>query len=96
MSHLTNILGKVHDRRIRAGYRESGPPRERMPPDYFEYWIQYPTIALITLLSAIGAALAFIVLLIWSLVVANRVPMPAATPKVVPAQSALRAPMQHH
>jgi hypothetical protein len=97
MSDFSNLLEKIHDRRIRAGYREPRPPRERMPPDYIERCVRYPTVALIGFVAAIGAVLLFVILLILAAVMASAVSKPAAPAKVAPRRVAISkssVPMQ--
>jgi hypothetical protein len=77
MGDLSNLLEKIHDRRIRAGYREPRPPRERMPPDYIEPCVRYPTVSLVCFLAAAGATALAIALLLLILVAVSGTTRPA-------------------
>jgi len=91
MSDFGKLLEGIHERRTRAGYREPNLSRERMPPDYIERCVRYPTVALGAFLAAVGVALAFVALLIWLIVMANGVPKPAASPGSTPARAAMES-----
>ena len=84
MSSVGVVLDKIRERRVRHGYREPRPPRERMPPDLAEPCARYPTAALLCFLAAVGGALAVIILAISLIVAANAKPRPAAMPKAAP------------
>src|SRR5258708_38483013 len=87
MSSMGLVLDRIRKRRVRAGYREPPPPRERMPPDLAEPCARYPTAALLCFLAAVGGAIAVVALLIAVLVTATVKPKPAVIRKTVPAGS---------
>ncbi len=79
MSDLGNLLEKIHDRRIKAGWREPSPARERMPPDYVEPGFRYPTVSLFCVLAAAGALAMVIAMVLLILVAVSGTPGPAGT-----------------
>ena len=79
MGDLSNLLEKIHDRRVKAGYREPLLSRERMPPDYVEPCVRYPTVSVVCFLAAAGVAAMALALLALVLIAVSGTPGPAGT-----------------
>jgi hypothetical protein len=85
MSSVGVVLEKIRERRVREGYREPHPPRERMPPDLAVPCGRYPTAALLCFIAAVGGIVAVLFFIVALVVVATSTPGPVPGPKAVPA-----------